>query len=167
MSIIYDALQKTQKNRNKSEKPLFLKKVKVSPIWIDIGIMAIITILVVFALVAYTPRVTHYFKTQKTQTKLPDVIQKPAPTAAVTPVIENPILLRQTETQERIAFETAFKNKHILNGVFLSDQDKVALIDNHSFHIGDVVDDMMIVGINVNSIKLQNGKYTIIMQVAA
>lgn len=168
MSIIYDALQKTQKNRQKPQKTFFLKKFRLPSIWFDLIILAIIATLLFMIIVAYYPRVVAYFKRPHVaEEKLPDVAQKPATTVTGQPVLPVAPVSHEAEIQAQIAHETAYKSKNILNGVFLSDQEKVVLINNQTYHIGDVVDGMMIVNINSNSIKLQDGKHTIIMKVAS
>lgn len=53
----------------------------------------------------------------------------------------------------------------ILNGVFETDQDKIALINNQSYHIGDTVGGMKIVSMEMDSVKLRNDKNIFILRV--
>ena len=62
--------------------------------------------------------------------------------------------------------EAEFKNKHILNGVFLSHQENIALINNQAFHVGDTVENMEIVNISLNQVTLRDGKNTLQLRVA-
>jgi len=51
----------------------------------------------------------------------------------------------------------------VLNGVMLSPQDKIAIINNREYHIGDQLAGMKIINMDMNSVVLQNksGKYTL------
>ena len=53
--------------------------------------------------------------------------------------------------------DTAYHGKLVLNGVLLGDQEKIALINNQPYHLGDSIEGMKIVNIELNSITLQDG----------
>lgn len=63
----------------------------------------------------------------------------------------------QAKTKTKIAFE----------GVFLSDNAKIALINKQSLHVGDVIDGMRVVAINQDTVDLQNANGTIELKAGA
>lgn len=56
-------------------------------------------------------------------------------------------------------------NKLILNGVFISDKERLVEINNQFFHLGDTVGKMKVVGIEFSEITLESGKDTFKLQV--
>jgi hypothetical protein len=59
--------------------------------------------------------------------------------------------------------QAEFKTKHTLNGVYLSTDEKIALINNQFFHLGDLVDGMKIVSIESNRIILRHADNALIL----
>jgi hypothetical protein len=139
VSIIYKALQKTQKNRDRITTVSAVKKSTKNPHWIDLGLITVIGILVFVILHAYYPQASHYFTHKK----------NPVITPIAIPLIN----------------EADYKNKHTLNGTFISDTTKIAMINNQYHHLGEGVDGMKIVGIDDNLVTLQNDKQIFVLKV--
>lgn len=140
MSIIYDALQKTQQNRRvQNDDPETAEVVAVSRFdWKD---MVLIFLIITLLLTTSTLMFFHH----KRFFARPVVAVAPLPA----PPVEIPL------------------PKLVLNGIFMSDQEQFAMINNHPFHMGDVVEGMKIVDIGNNSVKLQNEHHSIILEVMA
>lgn len=62
--------------------------------------------------------------------------------------------------------DTVYRTHHILSGVFLSQQERMAIINNQTFHVGDVVDGMKIVRIDLNKVTLQKDTQRLVLEVA-
>jgi hypothetical protein len=56
------------------------------------------------------------------------------------------------------------KGKLTLNGVLLADQEKIAMVNNQPYHLGDSIEGMKIVSIELNSITLQDGTRTMVLR---
>ena len=78
-------------------------------------------------------------------------LQKPALVAAVT---EYPV---------NITGDDLDPSKLVLNGVFLSDKEKIALINNRSFRLGDSLAGMKIIAIDTDSIRLLSSDNKVIL----
>jgi len=74
-----------------------------------------------------------------------------------------------TERPVDITSDDLDPNKLVLNGVFLSDKEKVALINNRSFRLGDVLAGMKIIEIDNDSIKLlsSDNKKVVLLRIVA
>lgn len=138
MSIIYKALQKTQKNREIKNTSSAEVIAPGTLRWFDMSLIAVIFILLSIIAYAYLPKITlHHTKE----------------TAAIKP-------------QPIDSFnEAEFKNKYQVNGVFVSEQNKFVMINSQSFHIGDAVDGFTIVSIDNSNIKLQNPNHAVVLKV--
>jgi hypothetical protein len=163
MSIIYEALQKTQKKRqaalptsikatpsevvkeaiSKAEVEIESKDQAAPYEWVDILLMIAISGLFVVLVFACYGRVIAKHHAQKIQ---PIALSKP--TVAMQPVFNLAV----------------YKQKHLLNGVFLSGEDNFAMIDNKYVHVGDTVDGFTLIGLSLNFVKLQKGKDVIILK---
>lgn len=157
MSIIYDALQKTQRNREylkfqndltekKSYRRLF--KTLIVVIFILLGSLGA-------AVGAYT-----YFKQVKVPLKSQPHVTQPAQ-AAEPRSLESEhlwVTMAPQNTGPRVEAAIQEKSRLTLNGVLITGLDKIALINNQSFRMGDIVDGMKIIGIEFNRVKLQNGQ---------
>lgn len=137
VSIIYKALQKTQKNRDRVTTVSTAKRSPKLMLWIDLGLITAIGILLFVVLHAYYPQAKHYFSKKAIKTPL------------VAPLIN----------------EVDYKNKHVLNGTFISDTTKIAMINNHYCHLGEIIDGMKLVSIDDNIVTLQNEKQVFILKV--
>jgi len=63
------------------------------------------------------------------------------------------------------AFDSVgFKHDHKLSGVFVSDDLKVAMIDEEFFRLGDVVDGMKIVMISSSVVQLKNKEGSVMLR---
>jgi hypothetical protein len=153
VSIIYDALQKTQRNRANNRDSLNIKRREA---WIDLSIVGIIAVLLIMVTAAYLPRVIKHFKSSAHP-----VVQA----AAATVVTDADKVISVTPEQEFTA--VAGKNGNlVLNGVLLSTDDKLAMINNRSFHQGDIIDGMRIIDIELNKVKLQDGERILVLRSA-
>ncbi len=148
MSIIFDALQKTQQKREK--KPGLdwqITTAKNTIEWVDT--ILLLLILSLLSVIAY-----HYFRTVMNHSA--HVVAMPA----VKQAISAPPVVAQAES---VPAPEAMGHALVLNGVYVSNQEKLALINNQSYHLGDMVDDLKIVGIEFNRVTLQSktGKMTL------
>lgn len=141
MSIIYRALQKTQKNREKDGDISMAINARYKSHWIDIGLGIIISLLLFIVVFSYLPHLEHYFSTLH--------FSKPTPAPVAIKLIN----------------ETEYKNQFILNGIFTSDQTKTAVVNNQYLHLGDVIGGMKIVNIGNDNIQVQNATQTIMLRV--
>jgi hypothetical protein len=146
VSIIYDALQKTQRARteNRDYKPdrftLFRNILNAA--------VKIAVVLTAFCIIyIYSPMVTKHFSFKHTHkvAAVPQVQQQSEPVAVAASV---PV------TQQGL----------VLTGVMLAGADSVAIINNHSYQLGDVVDGMKLIGIELNKVQLLNGNQIIVLR---
>ena len=139
MSIIYDALQKTQKKlENKTDvqaESVPKKNVRQRLIRIEIksflmaAFISILFFIIFIRSITYTP---HHA----------------TPKMSVT-------------SAKKIAVS---RNPLVLNGVFLSTQEKMAFINHQAFHLGDTVEGMRLVKIDLEKVTLKKGAETFELQ---
>lgn len=223
MSIIYDALQKTQRNREYFRVQNGLTQIKPhrrNIKWMVLGSLVLALgagvggVFSFFALsrqpasnyhAAVKPApapapakseiitqgahlwVTDSRKTTETEPAAPVTTSLPVPVvaqAAPSPSLpqsaptpdDDPLLLSTppaqpqaaapSPTSQPVVSGTLIASNLTLNGVLISGADKVALINNQAFHLGDVVDGMKIVGIDSTSVKLQRGNQVVELRVS-
>lgn len=142
MSIIDQALQKTQKSRNNIQTPQIentppRERLTLSipnlP-WLKIAISAG-SCLILYSLFTHYSQILAFFHPAP---------KKPAITQVATPIAE--------------------KAKFELGGTFLSDHERIALINNRTLHVGDTVNGMQITAIDLNSVTLKNEDATLILR---
>jgi hypothetical protein len=138
VSIIYKALQKTQNYRQKETKPVSEAGSRSWSRWIDVGLAILILLLLSIIIFEYSPRIVNYIKTTHSS--------KPQPAQAM-------------------INEAEFKTKYILNGIFISDQAKVAIINNKTVHLGDNVGGLKVIHLGENDVELQLDNQVIILEV--
>ncbi len=146
MSIIYDALQKTQRSRKKTV-------LKNRPDIFDIGLLTVIFVLIFICLFAYfRPAKGNKIKTAVPTHPLatPEVSKNAVVGKSALPQIKNQI--------------SHHDDSFVFNGVYISAQNKIALINQQEYHVGDVVNGLKIIEINANSVKLQDDKRTLILE---
>lgn len=124
MSIIYDALQKTQRQLNTKNQ---LKTIRPFHNWFDVILVSIILILLIVTLIAYFPIFKKWMITDKKHPVIPTHTVTPRPSPGV---------------------------KLILNGIFISENDKVAQINNRLVSVGDAVEGNRVLEITSNKVKL-------------
>lgn len=142
MSIIYDALQKTQHNRAEI-RDSYQDKMSNRIDMLDKGIFITIVVLIVMVAFTYFPRVVKHYSGHATHQTV----------AVIKPIKKAPV---------QVSLNL------VLNGVLLAgrDADSVAIIDNQTYHIGDLVRGMKVVSIESNGVKLQRGnEYAILRTV--
>jgi len=141
VSIIYEALQKTQIEDALQHTPSSQNEMTRDD-WIDVSISLIIAFLLAIIIVAHYPQ---FNSKSKAILEVPDDIVKPVIKPATNPKII------------AVPFdEAAYKLNHILNGVFVSDEEKIAMVNNRFFNIGDNIDGMKVISIEPDKIKLQH-----------
>lgn len=131
MSIIYDALKKSQQARAKLHvkavrMPRNKRKNMIMMLLILSCIFAIITSLLIPATASLSLPMTSRHSTSQKQQIMPYIAAKP---------------------------------RLMLEGVFLSDTEKLALINHRAYHEGDYVNGMKIVSIAFDQVELKN-KYS-------
>ena len=138
MSIIYNALQKTQQNRLKKFETQTSTPSKMPVrylVWAGAGILIVSVLAITIALFSHHPK--------------PPPVVAPKVVVVAKPVF-NPEI---------------YKNKHIVNGVYLSDQEKIALINNKFIHPGDMLDGMKVVSIESNRVIVRSADNALILPV--
>jgi hypothetical protein len=142
VSIIYDALQKTQRNRSLNRDNQVGANYGMR--LVDKGLLGAVILLSVFVIVAYWPIIAKHF-TQTASVK-----------SAVPTTQESPQLVVQPAPAGLV-----------LNGVLMSDQNQTALINNQFYHLGDLVGGMRIVDIELNNVRLQDGTKIVVLKTAS
>lgn len=139
MSIIYDALKKSQQARAaKAPVAIARKKKRINRKHM------LITLLILTAIFAIAAIATHPVKTS---IKFPMLSQKLfAPKHQSTPVVVSAI------------------PRLMLDGVFLSDKEKLAMINRRSYHEGDIVSGMKVVSIAFDQVQLKNKTNSIVLR---
>lgn len=137
MSIIYSALQKTQQKRESDRVSFTENKTSTNRFLFFLKIAFFIVISAVIIIAGYED-----IKIWRTHHKPIPIAKKPfAPSTAPLPNLT-------------------------LNGVFLSNNEKIASINHRFFHLGDVVEDLKITDINLGRVELKNANRFIVLQVA-
>lgn len=150
MSIIYEALKKTQRNREYRSMPARERIAVRNLDWLDKGLVGTIFLLSFIILWMY----------------IPHMVRHHAPlTAAFTAKAVTPVSQQaQAPVQQEAAIAT---NNLTLNGVLLSDSDKIALINNRTYHVGDNVEGLKIVSIEFDNVRLRKGHNLVTLRTAS
>jgi hypothetical protein len=148
VSIIYEALRKTQRNREVRNMPARERVAVRNLDWLDKALVVFIITLLIFILILYWP---HLFKQHA---------QQPVATAAVPVQLTAP-----APTVVSVAPVTSANLT--LNGVLISDNEKLALINKKTYHIGDNVEGMKIISIEINSVELDNNGQIVTLRTAS
>lgn len=139
MSIIYEALKKTQNKRSEAQE--FIEPQKINNALkvrsYSVILMGILSFLVIVNIFQYF---YHAY-----------AAKRPSAQVSQAPVI---------------AEDEIFKNKHKLSGVFLSTNEKVAMIDNKFYYLGSSIDGMKLVKMKLNQVTLRDEKMSINLEVA-
>lgn len=153
MSIIYEALQKTQVDDELQNIPSSQDEMTRDD-WIDVGISLIIAFLLAIIMIAHYPETNSKSKnmlvSKKNSKEIP-ILEVPDETVktVVKPASDPKVI--------GVPFdEAAYKLNHTLNDVFVSDEEKIAMVNNRFFNIGDSIDGMKVVSIEPDKIKLQH-----------
>ena len=128
MSIIYDALNKTQQIRelkNKKETQNFSLK------WLmfSISLIFLFCILLLLFFLFRQPEMT------------PVVVKK-----------------RDMPIAQKLP-----SSSYVLSGVFISNNQQLAIINHRYYHVGDQIDGMNIIGMNINEVKLKDKDHVLIL----
>jgi hypothetical protein len=141
VSIIYDALQKTQRNRSMS-RDHYQDHATHRMRWVDKGLLAAVVLLSGFVIYAYGPVVIKHFKQSASA--------KPAAAVAAPQAAQSVMEAAPTDL--------------VLNGVLMSDQNQTAVINNQFYHMGDLVGGMRVVAIELNNVRLQDGNKIVMLK---
>jgi hypothetical protein len=152
VSIIYEALQKTQVEDELQNIPSSQDKMTKDD-WIDVSISLAIAFLLAMIIIAHYPP----------NSKSKDMLVSKKNSKAV-PILEVPdetvkSIVKPTSDSKIMGVpfdEAAYKLNHTLNGVFVSDEEKIAMVNNRFFNIGDSIDGVKVVSIEPDKIKLQH-----------
>jgi len=128
VSIIYDALNKTQQIRelkNKKETQNFSLK------WLmfSISLIFLFCILLLLFFLFRQPEMT------------PVVVKK-----------------RDMPIAQKLP-----SSSYVLSGVFISNNQQLAIINHRYYHVGDQIDGMNIIGMNINEVKLKDKDHVLIL----
>lgn len=154
MSIIYNALQKTQENRaqeNLTKENLESKRntsdvvshLIFSARFKKISVLVLAFLFSLFILTQYV------------------ILKKRLPHAS--DAKSSASLVKTDKTTKPI--NQPYRELE-LNGVFVSNQNKIAMINNQAFGLNDTVDGMKIIAIDLHSVKLKNEKGVIVLHSA-
>ncbi len=149
MSIVYDALTKTQKNIE-NRRHIFSQNNQTRNFnWFNALLLSIIFGLTILALVAYYPKLSHILPNPFANQSKKKGITAPtnqliASQAARLPTVDSPLS------------EIMYQGSLQLSGVFISEQEKIAVINGQSIHIGDIVDGKKIISIDYEKVRLQD-----------
>lgn len=166
VSMMYEALQTTQVE-DEVQSTLFPQDDMTLDDWVDVGISLVIAFLLAVLIVAHYPQFNNPSKASVQTTRnvefleIPDetvkLMTKPSHSENIAkPVVESKIIPVGDEI---------YQSKHILNGVFVSEDEKVAMVDNRFFSIGDSIDGMKVISIESDKIKLQNNSGVIELRI--
>lgn len=149
MSIIYDALTKVQRSRRSAEKIEFdFERKNRAYAWFDRILIIAIASLIIILIYGYSSiMIKKRIKIKSSSSAVPIVhtIQaKPVPVLKYTTI--------------------DYTGAVILNGIFISDNDRFAIINNQTVHVGDVVNNKKIVIINYNNIILKDNMYLYVIK---
>lgn len=136
MSIIYDALKKSQQARTAKAPIAVARKKRANRKHVMITLLALTTIFMIVA--AFT-------MSGGSSLHLPLLGHKSPAKAA------NSIALNAAP-------------RLMLDGVFLSDTEKMAMINRRSYHVGDSVNGMKVVSIAFDQVQLKNQTHSIILR---
>ncbi len=135
MSIIYDALTKVQRSKKFSAK---------RKSWFDRLLILTILILSFMLIGLYTSnKIERKAASAKASAKKPTLTQSSNVNTAPAPKLT----------------QIDYSGQVILNGIFISDSDKFAIINNKTVHIGDNIGDKKITAINYSHIILQDNTH--------
>lgn len=137
VSIIYDALQKAQRHREMSYRAPSLEQPKktLNPLQIMVFIITLLLLAVIGLGMTYLT-----MPLNKPRHK--PVLTSQAPAKPISKPIVRIVKLK-------------------LNGVFLSNDENVAMINQDMYRLGDVIEGLKIVSIQLDSVVLQNDKQTL------
>ncbi len=137
--MIYEALQKTQGEGETHVMLSTAEDVMTQDDWIDVSISLVIAFLLATLIVVHYPQ----FNTHSESISMKKNITTANLSAKSVVATTGPAQIK-------------FQTGHMLNGVFVSGDEKVAMVDNRFFSIGDMIEDKMIVNIQPDHIKLKN-----------
>jgi hypothetical protein len=159
LSIIYDALKKSQKARatqspqprrqlrmpnipNMPRMPRIPRIPRISVMKVNrknmILMLLILTSLFIMAMmltVQDPPGASHLFAQEQ--------------------FVKKPLLAKASTTSSP---------RLMLEGVFLSDNEQLAMINHHSYHVGDKVNGMQVVNIALDEVTLQDKKHSVVLR---
>jgi hypothetical protein len=164
VSIIYEALKKTQLNREVKRNPVrkvnrnhFKMRMRINIRdfdWPDVALAGVIGVLLVTSVSVYSIHFAHKFSHHTLVASNTHHTAAPVAKAGLHQPVAN---AAQVALPPETVITGTDNTDLVLNGVLLSDEEKLALINNKTFHVGDMVGGMRIVSIDFNSVKLASG----------
>jgi hypothetical protein len=145
VSILYEALQKTQEE-GYGQSMVLPQDDMTRDDWIDVTISLVIAFLLATLIVAHYPQFNN--KSEMITMNKTDLIENSYTIVQPDKTAAPPSIASVAEKSNQI--------EHTLNGVFVSGDEKIAMVDNRFFSIGDNIDDMTIVSIEQDNIKLKS-----------
>ena len=134
MSIIYDALTKVQKSKRSEKLSLFD--------WLLFITILLLSLFIVFYFVSNKEKRSHHnMVTNNTTSSMQD---------------KKTTIINPTQID--------YTGNMIINGIFISGNDKFAIINNQTVHIGDMVENKKIVAIDYNAILLQDSLHIYVIK---
>ncbi len=130
MSIIYDALKKTQRKRQVTQPIVTLSKDDRTLPKVRLRFLLATSMMMLLGLMIIYSSYTVF----SAKLEPMPIIKAPAPSIA-----------KKTEGLQ-------------LNGIFISDKSKIAMINNETYKVGDLVRDMKVVDIDLNSVRLSDAE---------
>ena len=140
MSIIYDALKKSQKTRAAKSKPTTARVIALKIA--DKRKHIIITLLILTCLFCI---VAAFTISGGSSLRLALISKNSPPPVKLQPVV----------------VKIAAAPRLMLDGVFLSEKEKLAMINHHSYHEGDMINGMQVVSIGFDEVELKNNARSI------
>lgn len=140
MSIIYDALQKTQQRLD--DKETVLNHNINSSRWLLIILILLVTTLL-FLTIWGMYKNNYIFQAKSLPYKKANLVKEKT---------NQKNILSQQKRMNAIAQENSNLQ---LQGVFVSDQERIAIINNKLLHIGDSINGKKLISIEFNQVKLQ------------
>lgn len=136
MSIIYDALNKTQEKLREQTNPPKPKLPRLKPTksMIKTIIFIILFITIFSSIIIYFYH--HHFS-------------------------KHPVSITASPPSAMASYHNA--KSYELSGVFLSNRNKVAIINHAYYHIGDRLDGMKVVGMNINEVQLKDKDHILVL----
>jgi type II secretory pathway component PulC len=174
LSIIYEALKKVEASQ--SAGSLALRKVKAyafpKPRKSNRKIYLFFLLLVSLAALAGNIFLTSLSRVKEVSSSLPQapvLAQNPKPAETLLP---SPAVVLPVEAPQAVSAASAAEAKKepepsfVLNGVFFSEDEGYALINNQIAKVGDVIEGAQVTRISIDEVELENAGKTITLATA-
>ncbi len=142
MSIIYDALKKVEESKE-VEASLKVSRLKHSNFkyYAAYFMVVVLGVAVARIIFSFSLKAVSSPAAAKEKTVLTSVLA-PNPQAVIPPVVEEPKKIARYE-------------KFVLNGIFYSEQDSYAIVNNQVVKEGDIINEAVVAKINENNVLMR------------